>query len=469
MFPIYPPPNYDVFTFTSLSLACVNYALTTYNERLKGLLDEAELNRRRVREFKQLLKADFREERSEIAEKRVGDEEEVEKEEGDEEEGNWKLEDLKIAFEANRVLFTDLTKDVVYTAAISPPPPPPPSHGGSGEGATAPGGGVTYMGNQYGSVEHVCNHVVREYGQRGQSRLPERRAVEGGGEGEDNEEDTLEKRLGWGYDLDIWEANWTVLVPGCGLGGAAYWLSRRVGKVVLNDVSVNMVLAGRHIMKHGLPPGTYVYTATLADTVQQGEGVAERAAESITEVRAERMERDNVSWEVGDVGDITMRGGGRTFDAVYTEYFLDAVPDFRVSILCILSSLPPGGYWVNSGPLSWHASSSVRVGVSELKSLLIAAGFIVVTWEIGWEGVGYDGGETMGGGGGGGGGYKVVRWVLRKAEGGGGGEDEGRRRIEVLKVMEENRRRAEKREGEGEGGGSTEGEERGGGLLIEEL
>ena len=175
------------------------------------------------------------------------------------------------------------------------------------------------MGNQYGSVEHVCNHVVREYGQRGQRRLPERRAVEGGGEGEDNEEDTLEKRLGWGYDLDIWEANWTVLVPGCGLGGAAYWLSRRVGKVVLNDVSVNMVLAGRHIMKHGLPPGTAVYTATLADTVQQGEGVAERSAESITEVRAEIMERDNVSWEVGDMGDVTMRGGGRTFDAVYTE------------------------------------------------------------------------------------------------------------------------------------------------------
>ena len=123
MFPIYPPPNYDVFTFTSLSLACVNYALTTYNERLKGLLDEAELNRRRVREFKQLLKADLREERSDIA--GVEDEEEVEKEEGEEEEGNWKLEDLKIAFEANRVLFTDLTKDVVYTAAISPPLPPP--------------------------------------------------------------------------------------------------------------------------------------------------------------------------------------------------------------------------------------------------------------------------------------------------------------------------------------------------------
>ncbi|GMI08324.1 hypothetical protein TrRE_jg2428, partial [Triparma retinervis] len=159
----------------------------------------------------------------------------------------WTLSSFSSASLSNRDLFKSLTSDVTFTSALPPVAPVALS-----SEVFSP---TTYIGQPYGSVDHVLNHVVREYGQ-----------AQGTAEGSDGRspQDT------WASKLGIWGRGWSVLVPGCGLGGAAYWLSSLVDSIVLCDVAVNMVLAGRHIMRQGIKEGTRVYTDVMGEGRERG-------------------------------------------------------------------------------------------------------------------------------------------------------------------------------------------------------
>ena len=87
---------------------------------------------------------------------------------------------------------------------------------------------------------------------------------------------------------------------------------------------------------------------------------------------------------VGAFEQLYAEGGDRHrhFDVLVTSFFLDTIPGSITRALTIIADLlPPGGYWVNYGPLLYRSDEYPKLSWEEIVALLPSRGLEVVKSE----------------------------------------------------------------------------------------
>jgi N2227-like protein len=67
---------------------------------------------------------------------------------------------------------------------------------------------------------------------------------------------------------------------------------------------------------------------------------------------------------------------------VVTCFFLDTASNPIEYVRLVSEALVPGGYWVNVGPLQWHVNAHLALTSRELRRLVAATGFEIVSWTV---------------------------------------------------------------------------------------
>ena len=216
------------------------------------------------------------------------------------------------------------------------------------------------------------------------------------------------------------------LVPGAGLGRLAYEISTCkdliakgvVPRVEANDSSVTMIFAAQIVLK------------MLHQHQQQQEGRGRQLQSAIfpflsdpqvNEIDArKRFEMEifpdehavgsykwyydlmgthpNLSFTVGDfVSTYSQQTKQNQYDVVATSFFIDTATNIYEYIFIMKHMLDSNGIWVNCGPVQWHPCALLRPTVEQLKDMLEAAGFELLSWSIADEAVAYRHPDDVGG------------------------------------------------------------------------
>mmetsp|Transcript_36175 Transcript_36175/g.77140 ORF Transcript_36175/g.77140 Transcript_36175/m.77140 type:complete len:169 (+) Transcript_36175:394-900(+) len=70
------------------------------------------------------------------------------------------------------------------------------------------------------------------------------------------------------------------------------------------------------------------------------------------------------------------------YGSITTCFFIDTATNVYEYILTIRNLLRTGGVWINLGPLHWHRNAMLQPSASELKDIILLAGFQIKYWEI---------------------------------------------------------------------------------------
>jgi len=79
-------------------------------------------------------------------------------------------------------------------------------------------------------------------------------------------------------------------------------------------------------------------------------------------------------------------GHAGAWSAVVTCFFIDTAHNVLNYVTTIRNLLPPGGVWLNLGPLSWHfadqlSETSIELPWEDLRQVILGSGFTLVTEE----------------------------------------------------------------------------------------
>ena len=201
-----------------------------------------------------------------------------------------------------------------------------------------------------------------------------------------------------------------VLVPGSGLGRLAYDISTcaeliKTGTdvcVEANDSSVTMAFATKAVLdmieKQAVskiypfvsdPQKNEIFSAKRfeMEVFPDEEGLA-----SYQHYKTLRGESPNLTYTVGDFGSTYSQNSKQgMYNVVATSFFIDTATNIYeyIFIMKHLLQKDKSSIWVNCGPVQWHPCAMLRPTVDELKGILEACGFDLITWEIAPETVAY--------------------------------------------------------------------------------
>jgi hypothetical protein len=206
-----------------------------------------------------------------------------------------------------------------------------------------------------------------------------------------------------------------VLVPGAGLGRVAYdiatcgSLMEEAGinvHVEANDSSVTMALATKSVLEiiQQQPVQQYQIYPFVSDPQRNEIDSAKRfemelfpdfdAFESYQTYNdvfkgenndAETALLPNLSYTVGDFVSTYSRNAKQgKYDVIATSFFLDTATNIYQYIMIMKHLLHSSevSLWINCGPVQWHPCALLRPTVDELRDMLEASGFELITWEI---------------------------------------------------------------------------------------
>lgn len=108
----------------------------------------------------------------------------------------------------------------------------------------------------------------------------------------------------------------------------------------------------------------------------------------------------NLSFTVGDfVSTYSQNAKQGQYDVIATSFFIDTATNIYeyVFIMKHLLNASDSSVWVNCGPVQWHPCAMLRPTVDELRDILEASGFELVTWEIAERTVAYRHPDDSGG------------------------------------------------------------------------
>jgi len=217
-----------------------------------------------------------------------------------------------------------------------------------------------------------------------------------------------------------------VLIPGAGLGRLAYEISTCkdliekgvVPHVEANDSSVTMIFAAQNVIKmlqqkqqqqEGRKPQLQSVIFPFLSDPQVNEIDSSKRFEM--EVFPDENAVDsykcyydlmgthpNLSFTVGDFVSIySQQAKQNQYDVVATSFFIDTATNIYEYIFIMKHMLERNGIWVNCGPVQWHPCALLRPTVEQLKDMLEAAGFELLSWSIATEAVAYRHPDDVGG------------------------------------------------------------------------
>lgn len=201
-----------------------------------------------------------------------------------------------------------------------------------------------------------------------------------------------------------------VLVPGSGLGRLAYDVSTcadllKTGTEVCveaNDSSVTMAFAAQSVLNMVQKQAVSKMHPFVSDP-QRNEIFSTKRFEmdvfpdeeslvSYRQYNSIKNRSPNLTYTVGDFSSIySQNSKRRLYNVVATSFFIDTASNIYqyIFIMKHLLQKDKSSIWVNCGPVQWHPCAMLRPTVDELKDILEACGFDLITWEIAPEAVAY--------------------------------------------------------------------------------
>ena len=112
----------------------------------------------------------------------------------------------------------------------------------------------------------------------------------------------------------------------------------------------------------------------------------------------------NLSFTVGDfVSTYSQQAKRSQYDVIATSFFIDTAANIYEYVFIMKhlldSDAKSPSIWINCGPVQWHPCALLRPTVEELKDILEAAGFELLTWQVAEEPVAYKHPDEIGGSG----------------------------------------------------------------------
>ncbi|KAL3775570.1 hypothetical protein ACHAWO_003750 [Cyclotella atomus] len=201
-----------------------------------------------------------------------------------------------------------------------------------------------------------------------------------------------------------------VLVPGSGLCRLAYDIStcEHLGNsgtdviVEANDSSVTMAFAAKSVLElvHEQavakifpfvsdPQRNEIYSAKRFEMQVFPD---ENALAAYRNFYSIKKACPDLTYTVGDFSSTYSHESKRgIYNVVATSFFIDTATNIYeyIFIMKHLLQNDKSSIWVNCGPVQWHPCAMLRPTVDELKDILQACGFQLITWEIADEAVAY--------------------------------------------------------------------------------
>jgi len=218
----------------------------------------------------------------------------------------------------------------------------------------------------YDSIYQTTAHLVRDWSANGE---PIRRSIY----------PWFQEQL----KLHHHEQQPSILVPGAGLGRLAWELAANGSyRVHAVELSLTLAAAAHFCLAARQPVTLHPYSCdhftNEVDSQQRYEEI------QVPDVLAsERRLLGHLSFTIGDFLEVSAAASdNKGYDAVVTCFFLDTASNVYEYISAIWEALKLGGLWLNVGPLQWHYNSQLKLAANELRDLLTAFGFSIVTWSI---------------------------------------------------------------------------------------
>ena len=201
-----------------------------------------------------------------------------------------------------------------------------------------------------------------------------------------------------------------ILVPGSGLCRLAYDIATcdsllKSGNeicVEANDSSITMAFAAKSVLdlvqKQAVsrlypfvsdPQRNEIYSAKRFEMLVFPDEDALSAYENYYSLK---NVSPNLTYTVGDFSLTYSQQSKRgMYNMIATSFFIDTATNIYqyISIMKHLLRKDKHSIWVNCGPVQWHPCAMLRPTVDELKGILEACGFDLVSWEIASEAVAY--------------------------------------------------------------------------------
>ncbi|KAL3795927.1 hypothetical protein HJC23_002198 [Cyclotella cryptica] len=200
-----------------------------------------------------------------------------------------------------------------------------------------------------------------------------------------------------------------ILVPGSGLCRLAYDIatSSDIAKagtkacVEANDSSVTMAFAAKSVLDMVQKQAVSKIYPFVSDPLRNEIDSAKRFnvdvfpdEEALASYRYYNMIRGgspDLTYTVGDFS-LTYKSQSKRglYDVVATAFFVDTATNIYEYIFIMKHLLKDkSSIWVNCGPVQWHPCAMLRPTVDELRDILKASGFELITWEIAPETLAY--------------------------------------------------------------------------------
>lgn len=201
-----------------------------------------------------------------------------------------------------------------------------------------------------------------------------------------------------------------VLVPGSGLSRLAYDISTCEAlldtatdvAVEANDSSVTMAFSAKSVLELVQAQAVSKIFPYVSDPQRNEIYAAKRferevfpdedALSSYRNFHSIKKSNPQLTYTVGDFSSTYSQESKRgLFNVIATPFFIDTATNIYEYIFIIKNLLQrdSSSIWVNCGPVQWHPCAMLRPTVDELKDILEACGFELVTWEIAEEAVAY--------------------------------------------------------------------------------
>jgi carnosine N-methyltransferase len=181
-----------------------------------------------------------------------------------------------------------------------------------------------------------------------------------------------------------------ILVPGAGLSRLSVELAALGFAVQGNEFSYHMLMAGHFAMNHCTAPDAHTIFPYCDTTINVFSRFDQFRQASVPDVSCydfmdaaeeEGREFGELSMVAGDFVDVFSQEDQRgAWDCVVTCFFIDTAKNILEYLEILHRLIPPGGVWINIGPLLYHFSDqaeemSIDLTYEELKAAINRVGF----------------------------------------------------------------------------------------------
>ena len=175
-----------------------------------------------------------------------------------------------------------------------------------------------------------------------------------------------------------------ILIPGCGLGRLPFELARAGYSALGNEFSYHMLIMTNFILNSGLEceqqtvfPFATIRSNNLASSWMPIHGNSHplRPIRFPDVAPMEALQSaGEISMAAGEIVEVFKNQPG-AFDGIATCFFIDTAKNIMQYIRLFAELLPPGGIWVNCGPLQWHFAGesttiSLELSWTEVRKLI---------------------------------------------------------------------------------------------------